>query len=333
MMKKSAKMVSVIIPTYNYAHYISEAIESVLNQTFPSDEIEIIVIDDGSEDDTPEIIKKYKSKLTYLYQNHEGKAWATKVGIEVAKGKYIFNLDADDIFLPNKIEKVVDIFEKDEDIVHVSHPAIYWNVENDTKEIEPIPRKIKGQKIKGQDLLKYFYHNGIFFGGGSTFAGKSEILKKIFVRKEIDIQIDEYLVWFTLKDKYSFFIDEPLSIWRIHGKNFSIEKANKEKIRRVLKGVEAVLSEILKEDFEIELKKLYLFKSYIVKLLAKEIENEKSFSDVIKMWKYIFTNFSIFDKKTYQIIMKYKVLNRSLPTFMLKWLKSLRASILTKYKK
>jgi len=326
-------MVSVIIPTYNYAHYISEAIESILNQIFPSNEIEIIVIDDGSEDNTSEIIKKYKGKLTYLYQKHEGKAFATKAGIEIATGKYIFNLDADDIFLPNKIEKVVDIFEKDRDIVHVSHPAIYWNIEYDTRQMEPVPEKIKGQKIKGQELLKYFYQNGIFFGGGSTFSGRADILKKIFIKKEIDMQLDEYLVWFTLKDGYSFFIDEPLSIWRIHSKNFSVEKLDIKKIQRVVEGIEFVCSEILRNDFATELKKLYLLKNYIIKLVAKEITGEKSLSDVIRLWNYILSNFSLFDKNTFSIIKNYKVLNRSIPTFMLKWLKKFKNVIFGELKK
>lgn len=120
------KIASVIIPTYNYGKFIEEAIESVLNQNFPQEKIEIIVIDDDSTDNMREVTAKYKERVRYISQKNSGKAWATKVGIDEANGKYIFNLDADDIFLPNKIQKIVNIFEKDRDIIHIGHPAIYW---------------------------------------------------------------------------------------------------------------------------------------------------------------------------------------------------------------
>src|SRR5688500_5842068 len=95
-------LISVIIPTYNYGQFICQAIDSVLRSEFPQEEIEIIVIDDGSVDDTAYKAKMYGDRVRYVTQKNLGKAWATQVGINLSRGKYIFNLDADDLFLPNK---------------------------------------------------------------------------------------------------------------------------------------------------------------------------------------------------------------------------------------
>src|SRR5437764_1056295 len=99
-------LISVIIPTYNYARYIGEAIYSVLQQDYPKDKKEIIVFDDGSTDNTKDILNEFIENKTirYFYQDNNGKASATYKAIQKASGKYIFNLDADDYFLPGKIK-------------------------------------------------------------------------------------------------------------------------------------------------------------------------------------------------------------------------------------
>ena len=109
MLKDNIK-VSVIIPTFNSGAYLNEAINSVLNQTYSP--IEIIVVNDGSTDSTDNILREYLNDIKYLSQENLGPASARNLGIKHAKGEYIAFLDADDIWLPEKIEKQVDIFRK-----------------------------------------------------------------------------------------------------------------------------------------------------------------------------------------------------------------------------
>src|ERR1700741_3273308 len=137
-------LVSVIIPTFNYGKYISEAILSVKNQTYPFEKIEIIIIDDGSTANTAEVIKSFAANedIIYFHQPNRGKASATREGISRAKGQYIFNLDADDYFLPDKIMKTVLVFEQIDEVVHVSSPARCINEINNQVYKEPIPRLI-----------------------------------------------------------------------------------------------------------------------------------------------------------------------------------------------
>lgn len=95
--------VSVVIPNYNYGRFIAEAIESVLAQTHPIQEI--IVVDDGSTDDSIEIIKRFSAKVKLISQQNRGVGAARNVGVKSSNGEFIAFLDADDIWLPTKIEE------------------------------------------------------------------------------------------------------------------------------------------------------------------------------------------------------------------------------------
>ncbi|MEB3340190.1 glycosyltransferase [Okeania sp.] len=101
--------VSVIIATYNNANYILEAIASIFNQTYTS--YEIIVIDDGSTDNTRQILEPYLDKIRYVYQENKGVSHARNLGLEMAQGEFISFLDADDFFLPDKLAKQVAVFD------------------------------------------------------------------------------------------------------------------------------------------------------------------------------------------------------------------------------
>jgi glycosyltransferase involved in cell wall biosynthesis len=100
--------VSVIIPTYNYGRFIDESLKSVFDQTIQ--DFEIIVIDDGSTDDTAQRIAAYGEKLRYYRQQQKGPAAARNLGIRESKGDFIAFLDADDLWYPTKLEKQLALF-------------------------------------------------------------------------------------------------------------------------------------------------------------------------------------------------------------------------------
>lgn len=100
------KMVSVIIPTYNRGYIIRKSIDSVLSQTYS--DFELIIIDDGSTDNTKDIIEAYKdSRIKYVYQENSGACAARNNGVLLAKGEYIAFHDSDDTWLPDKLEKQI----------------------------------------------------------------------------------------------------------------------------------------------------------------------------------------------------------------------------------
>lgn len=103
---ESRPLVSVVMPAYNSAQYITEAIDSVLQQDYPA--LEIIVVDDGSSDNTTKIVARYGDKVSLLTQANQGSAAARNLGIRHANGKYIAFLDADDVWGPQKIRYQVE---------------------------------------------------------------------------------------------------------------------------------------------------------------------------------------------------------------------------------
>lgn len=110
-------VVSVIVPAFNRAAYINQAIDSVLNQTYQS--VELIVVDDGSTDSTYETLQKYGDKITLLTHEgrvNKGQSASINVALRVAKGEYIVILDSDDFWELNKLEVQVDYFEKHPEI-------------------------------------------------------------------------------------------------------------------------------------------------------------------------------------------------------------------------
>lgn len=125
----TSKLVSIIIPSYNMAAYLREAVDSALAQTYRS--IEIIVVDDGSTDDTKRIVEPYirDKKIIYIHQANKGLAGARNTGIKNAHGAYIAFLDADDLFAPEKIAEQVSALEKNpefgvcySDLTHFTDP-------------------------------------------------------------------------------------------------------------------------------------------------------------------------------------------------------------------
>jgi glycosyltransferase involved in cell wall biosynthesis len=103
-------LVSVIIPTFNRNNVIHRAIDSILQQTYKN--VELIVVDDGSTDNTSDTLASYKDKLTVIHQNNAGPSAARNRGVEASRGQIIAFLDSDDLYMPTKIERQVDIMQK-----------------------------------------------------------------------------------------------------------------------------------------------------------------------------------------------------------------------------
>ncbi len=101
--------ISVIIPTFNHGHYIKKAINSIFNQTYKN--FEIIIVDDGSTDNTLDIISIYGDSVRYIYQENRGLAGARNTGIQASKGEYLAFLDADDYFEAGNLGEKITFLE------------------------------------------------------------------------------------------------------------------------------------------------------------------------------------------------------------------------------
>jgi glycosyltransferase involved in cell wall biosynthesis len=147
--RRDNPLVSAVIPAYNYGVFIMDAVESVLAQTYEN--IEIIVVDDGSTDNTGELLKPYEEagKLRYIYQKNAGNASARNLGITSATGEFIAFLDADDIWLENKIERQMSFLDE-----HPEHSAVFCDefFFRDGEEPVKAPPKI----LENEDFFEKF---------------------------------------------------------------------------------------------------------------------------------------------------------------------------------
>ena len=113
--------VSVLIDTYNHERFIEKSIVSVLEQDFPASEREVIVVDDGSTDRAPEIVKKFEPRVRLLRKQNGGQASAFNVGIPECKGEIVAFLDGDDWWTSNKLTRVAQAMIADPSVGIVGH--------------------------------------------------------------------------------------------------------------------------------------------------------------------------------------------------------------------
>ena len=151
LQKTTTPKVSVIIPVYNSAKYIQTALKSVFNQTYTN--YEIIIIDDGSTDDTREQLKPYQDKIRYFYQENQGSAAARNLGIKLAKGELIAFLDSDDYWLlSEKLEKQVSCFQENPSLGCINTG---WRiVDGEGKHIKTVQPWHKAPKLDLETWLK-----------------------------------------------------------------------------------------------------------------------------------------------------------------------------------
>ena len=205
-------LVSVIIPNYNYEHYLSEAVDSVLAQTYPN--IEIIIVDDGSKDNSRETIESYGDKVTAIFQKNQGVSAARNNGVATSSGKFVAFLDADDVWLPEKLERQIARFDADEKIafVHCSMTLV-------SSEGELLGEESDGQEGSVADEFLRF-ERGVVIGAASTGV----VLRKVF--DEIggfDKRQSTAADWdfaYRIAAKYKIgFVPESLVRYRMHGSN------------------------------------------------------------------------------------------------------------------
>jgi glycosyltransferase involved in cell wall biosynthesis len=124
----SEPKISVLITAYNYGRFIEEAINSVVAEELPAERAQIVVVDDGSTDDTAERVKKYGGRVEYYRKANGGQASALNFGIAEARGEILALLDADDLFLPGKLARVAEAFAGNPALGMVYHRMEEWHV-------------------------------------------------------------------------------------------------------------------------------------------------------------------------------------------------------------
>lgn len=203
------KMVSVIIPTYNRANLLSNAVDSVLAQDYQA--IEVIVVDDGSTDGTQAVARQFGDRIKYIKRKNGGPAAARNTGIAASSGEIIALLDSDDLWLPGKLQKQMPLF--DDAQVKIAHCAVT---------VRDIPIKKSWYDYPG-DIVEFhtvmrgrgFQTPGVLFRRSiyNEIGPFDEILP--YGREDIDY-------WLRITARYSSHgVAESLAIYQVHGANIS----------------------------------------------------------------------------------------------------------------
>jgi glycosyltransferase involved in cell wall biosynthesis len=206
--------VSVVIPTYNRAYLISNTINSVLKQIYQ--DFEIIVVDDGSIDNTERVIANFNnSKIRYIRHNdNRGISVARNTGIEASRGKYIALLDSDDEWLPEKLDKQIKVFQNEPPEVGV---VCSWSFKIDEK--GNYIGKVCLPKKEGYMYKDLLSSNNLSV---STLLIRKECFEKVGLFDNLLNGQEDWDMWIRIAKYYRFvLIKVPLAKRRIHSKQIS----------------------------------------------------------------------------------------------------------------
>lgn len=214
--------VSVIIPTYNYARYLPDAIESVLSQTFS--DYEIVVVDDGSTDNTVEVLQPYMGKIKYIYKENGGLSSARNVGIQNSICEYLVFLDSDDMLMPDKLRIQTAILDDNPEVGFVYSDEYIMHGEDK----DNMYRAREGRQLPSGNIFKEFFLNS--FIAVMTVMVRRSCLDQVGLFDEgLPCNEDDDL-WLRILAKWpATFSDYPSAIRRIHSSNMSRDRLKIEK--------------------------------------------------------------------------------------------------------
>ena len=205
--------VTVIIPTFNGRRYIGKTIESILHQTFQ--DYEIIVVDDGSDEDLGHVLRPYSKSIKYVYTRNRGPAAARNLGIRLSRGKYIALMDHDDIWGIYNLNNKVGILERNTDCA-----MVYSYPEEIDAEGKVIEHEYPSSIPSGWVFTQFLVNNRI-----TTFSA-TLIRKDIFLtvglldEQQIVTTCDDYDMWLKISDvSRVLFSPEKDVFYRIHDRN------------------------------------------------------------------------------------------------------------------
>jgi len=210
MLLKDTPLISIVIPTYNRSSYICETIESCLAQTYPR--CEIIVVDDGSADNTAELLAaNYGSRIHYLYQSHAGAAAARNYGIREASGEFIQFCDSDDLLVSTKIERCMKVLTQQPEAGVVYTRARFIDAHSKTPlALGPVP-------LSGAIFCDLLLSNSVAIQTPTVLARRQALLEAgLFDEDPRLVRCEDWDLWLRIAVRYPFAsIDEPLVLCRV----------------------------------------------------------------------------------------------------------------------
>jgi glycosyltransferase involved in cell wall biosynthesis len=208
--------ISAVIPAYNSGRYIARAIDSVLAQTRPIDEI--IVVDDGSTDDTAEVVRAFGDKVVFIQQANAGASAARNTGIEAATGDWIAFLDGDDEWLPEKNERQIEMLKRNPDLVWTTSNFITCSCHEKWRSPRISPEKAR-QLLGSKDYVENYFQAYLAGLGGHTdvMTIKKDVLVEVGMFRDGQRKANDLDCWWRIAYCYPRmgYIVEPSAIYHL----------------------------------------------------------------------------------------------------------------------
>ncbi|MGD9568064.1 MAG: glycosyltransferase family 2 protein [Sedimentibacter sp.] len=273
-LKISEPLVTIIIPAYNHEKYVKTCIESVLNQTYSN--LEIIIFNDGSTDKTDEeiksVIENNNKNIKYISKQNEGLCTTLNEGLKIANGKYVTFIASDDLWMSNRIEKLVGFLENNKcfHMVFSDTYFMYGDIKSTDRysDYKSIIKKSFLNSVPNVNLYEVLLCENII--PAVTVLLKKECYENVGYY-DTSIRFEDYDMWLRISKKYSIaFIDEPLAYYRLHDRNMS------KNIKLMLIGSFQALSKQYKSDYFKGkfFKKALYFNKFILRAIKNKINKK-----------------------------------------------------------
>jgi GT2 family glycosyltransferase len=238
--------ISVLIDTYNHERFIEDAVNSVLAQEYPTAQLEILVVDDGSTDLTPEILRRFAPQVRVLRKANGGQASAFNAGIPECSGEVIAFLDGDDWWAPGKLRRVAEFLAAEPAVGIVGHGIIEAFEDGTVR--HAAPKKLERLRVNSLPAARVFRLRKSYLGT-SRMTIRSAIARQILpVPEALVIEADEYLFTLTAALSDLVILTDPLTYYRQHGANlYNAGGGNMEGLRRK-QAVMAALADSLRRE-------------------------------------------------------------------------------------
>jgi glycosyltransferase involved in cell wall biosynthesis len=232
---KSGPLVSILICNYNYGRFIATAIESALSQTYSN--IEVIVVDDGSTDNSREVIERYSGRVRAIFQQNGGQSAAFNAGFAASSGEIICLLDSDDYFFANKVAKVLEGYARNPSAKWLFHPVQRIHDNGAGTEVrEPL-------EAVGQSRILDYRHRPNTFTAPPTsgLSFRRPTFDRITPIPDRLISPDNYMKFVILALYPGFYLTEALGVLRLHGSNaYSMGVSDETRAESVIENAAAM---------------------------------------------------------------------------------------------
>lgn len=217
---------SVLVDTYNHERLIEKALRSVLEQNFPvnrpdppggEDRFEVIVVDDGSTDKTPDIVRQFEPRVKLIRKSNGGQASAFNAGIPACCGDVIVFLDGDDWWKPGKLQRIAEVFAADPSLGMAGHAFVESFDDGTERIIAPrVPGRLRLDDAAGAE----FFRLSRCYFGTSRLALRADVARRILpVPEQLVFEADEYLFTMAAALGSAVILPDPLTHYRVHPGN------------------------------------------------------------------------------------------------------------------